>query len=61
MADFLEIVSAGTGRRLIVNMAHVIFIKESNTGGASLWLMKPREHEVVEPKESFEQIRKVML
>ena len=61
MADFLEVTGSETGARIMVNMGLVFWVKEGNTGKAGFWLPKPREYEVVTPRETYEQIRKTIL
>jgi hypothetical protein len=61
MTDFLEITGAETGRRLMINMGLVFFVKEDAAGKAAFWLPKPKEFQTVAPQESYEHIRRTIL
>lgn len=60
MTDFLEVVGSETGRRIMMNMAHVTFVKEIGNGQAEFWVLKGREYTQVTPKETYGQIRAAM-
>jgi hypothetical protein len=58
MMDFLEITGSETGKRIMVNMGMVMWVKESGNGKAGIWMPKPREYETITPREDYELIRR---